>query len=158
MTLIKAFSISSSILILNLITTLYLFTSAHAAWFDIKNQCPYIVWAAAVPAGGGRQLNLGQSWGLYVPPGTGRARIWARRGCSFDGSGRGRCQTGDCGGLLQCKDYGSPPNTLAEFALNQGQNNLDYYDISVAAGFNVPMEFSPTSNHGCTRTCHNVQC
>nr|POE53043.1 serine racemase [Quercus suber] len=72
-------------------------SGAHAARFDITNNCPYTVWAAAVP-GGGRQLNSRQSWPLDVNAGTTGARIWARTGCSFDGSGRGRCQTGDCGG------------------------------------------------------------
>ncbi|KAK9921711.1 hypothetical protein M0R45_030211 [Rubus argutus] len=46
------------------------------------------------------------------------------------------------------KRYGQPPNTLAEYALNQF-NNLDYFDISLVDGFNVPMNFSPTS--GCAR-------
>ncbi|TKY60593.1 Thaumatin protein [Spatholobus suberectus] len=75
------------------------FTSAYAARFNITNQCPYISWAAAVP-GGGRRLNSGQSWALDLPEGTKGARIWARTGCNFNGSGLGRCQTGDCGGLL----------------------------------------------------------
>ncbi|KAG6619703.1 hypothetical protein I3842_Q086400 [Carya illinoinensis] len=52
------------------------------------------------------------------------------------------------GGPLKCQVYGAPPNTLAEYALNQF-NNLDFFDISLVDGFNVPMEFSPTSN-GCT--------
>ncbi|KAM3734491.1 hypothetical protein ACB098_10G018800 [Castanea mollissima] len=121
---------------------------AHAARFDISNNCPFTVWAAAVP-GGGRQLNPRESWPLDVNAGTTGARIWARTGCNFDGSGRGQCQTGDCGGLLQCQAYGAPPNTLAEFALNQFQN-LDFFDISLVDGFNVPMEFSPTSG-GCTK-------
>ncbi|XP_073107171.1 thaumatin-like protein, partial [Elaeis guineensis] len=69
-------------------------------------------------------------------------------GCSFDGNGNGHCQTGDCGGKLACTAYGSPPNTLAEFALNQYQN-LDFIDISLVDGFNVPMDFNPTS--GCSR-------
>ncbi|XP_027343491.1 protein P21-like [Abrus precatorius] len=122
---------------------------SHAATFDITNKCTYTVWAAAVPTGGGKQLNPGESWGINVAAGTAGARIWARTNCNFDGSGRGHCQTGDCGGALQCTAYGTPPNTLAEFALNQ-YNNLDFYDISLVDGFNVPMEFSPTSN-GCTR-------
>ncbi|XVE64884.1 hypothetical protein DITRI_Ditri07aG0137500 [Diplodiscus trichospermus] len=110
------------------IAALY-FTVANAATFNIRNNCPDTVWAAAVPGGG--------------------ARIWARTKCQFDGAGRGSCQTGDCGGLLQCQAYGAPPNTLAEFALNQF-NNLDFFDISLVDGFNVPMEFSPTSG-GCSR-------
>ncbi|KAI3812596.1 hypothetical protein L1987_17307 [Smallanthus sonchifolius] len=59
------------------------------------------------------------------------------------------CQTGDCNGLLQCQNYGTPPNTLAEYALNQYMN-LDFFDISLVDGFNVPMVFKPNSG-GCTR-------
>ncbi|KAM0000053.1 putative Thaumatin family [Helianthus debilis subsp. tardiflorus] len=125
-----------------------LFHSTNAAVFTIRNNCPYTVWAGAVP-GGGRQLNSGQTWSLTVAAGTAGARIWPRTGCNFDGSGRGRCQTGDCNGLLQCQNYGTPPNTLAEYALNQF-NNLDFFDISLVDGFNVPMVFRPNSN-GCTR-------
>ncbi|KAK4338391.1 hypothetical protein RND71_042878 [Anisodus tanguticus] len=132
-----------------LIAQLHLFTHSEAAIFDIRNNCPYTVWAASVPVGGGQQLNAGQTWTINVPAGTKQARIWARTGCNFDGSGQGRCQTGDCNGLLQCQSFGVPPNSLAEYALNQF-NNLDFFDISLVDGFNVPMEFSPTSN-GCTR-------
>ncbi|WJX47954.1 hypothetical protein P8452_34586 [Trifolium repens] len=103
------------------------FTCAQAATFDIKNNCRDTVWAAAVP-GGGRQLNSGKTWTINVAAGTKEARIWARTGCNFDGSGHGHCQTGDCGGLLNCQAY--------------------------VDGFNVPMDFSPTSN-GCTR---DIQC
>ncbi|XP_061373736.1 protein P21-like [Gastrolobium bilobum] len=143
------------------------FIPAHAARFDITNQCRDTVWAAAVP-GGGKQLNSGESWTIDVPAGTAKSRIWARTGCSFDGSGHGGCQTGDCEGLLECQKYGSPPNTLAEFALNQNSpgyyTNLDFVDISLVDGFNVPMDFSPTISNGCQRgsiTCTadiNGQC
>ncbi|KAK8989624.1 hypothetical protein V6N11_064042 [Hibiscus sabdariffa] len=94
------------------------FTVANAATFNIRNNCPYTVWAAAVP-GGGRQLGRGGTWNLNVNVGTTGA------------------------------PYGAPPNTLAEFALNQ-YNNLDFFDISLVDGFNVPMEFSPTSG-SCSR-------
>ncbi|KAB1215287.1 Thaumatin-like protein [Morella rubra] len=124
------------------------FGLAHAARFDVTNNCPFTVWAGAVP-GGGMQLAPGGTWSLDVAAGTTGGRIWPRTGCNFDGSGRGSCQTGDCGGLLQCQAYGVPPNTLAEYGLNKF-NNLDFFDISLVDGFNVPMEFSPTSN-GCTR-------
>ncbi|GFZ01748.1 osmotin 34 [Actinidia rufa] len=126
----------------------FLFTCGQAATFNIINNCPFTVWAAAVP-GGGQQLDGGQTWTINPSAGTAGARVWARTGCNFDGAGRGTCQTGDCNGLLQCQAYGAPPNTLAEYALNQF-NNLDFFDISLVDGFNVPMEFSPTSD-GCTR-------
>ncbi|RAL44396.1 hypothetical protein DM860_011673 [Cuscuta australis] len=83
------------------------------------------------------------------------ARIWGRTNCNFDASGRGGCQTGDCGGLLQCTGWGKPPNTLAEFALNQF-NNLDFFDISNVDGFNIPMQFGPT-NPGADK-CHAISC
>ncbi|KAL3609935.1 hypothetical protein D5086_000955 [Populus alba] len=124
------------------------FPSVHAATFDITNKCPYTVWAAAVP-GGGRQLNNGETWTISAAPGTTQARIWARTNCQFDGAGRGSCQTGDCNGLLACQGYGSPPNTLAEYAIGQFANQ-DFIDISNIDGFNVPMEFSSASA-GCTR-------
>ena len=134
-----------------LFITLFIALS-HAARFDITNNCTYTVWAAAVP-GGGRQLNPQESWPLDVDAGTTGGRIWARTGCNFDFSGHGRCQTGDCGGLLRCQAYGAAPNTLAEYALNQF-GNKDFFDISLVDGFNVPMEFSPTSNW---RTC-GIKC
>ncbi|KAI4326987.1 hypothetical protein L6164_019496 [Bauhinia variegata] len=87
--------------------------SSDAANFEIVNNCPYNVWAAASP-GGGRRLDRGQTWNLWVAPGTVMARIWGRTGCNFDASGNGRCQTGDCTGGLQCTD-----------------------------GFNIPMDFYP---------------
>ncbi|RDX88010.1 Osmotin-like protein OSM34, partial [Mucuna pruriens] len=117
----------------------------------IVNNCPYTVWAAASP-GGGRRLDRGQTWNLWVNPGTAMARIWGRTGCNFDGSGHGRCQTGDCTGGLNCQGWGVPPNTLAEFALNQYANQ-DFYDISLVDGFNIPMDFYPL-NGG----CHKLSC
>ncbi|KAB5514419.1 hypothetical protein DKX38_028325 [Salix brachista] len=123
----------------------------HLKQREVRNQCPYTVWAAAVP-GGGRRLDRGQSWTITVGAGTKQARIWGRTNCNFDGAGRGRCQTGDCNGLLQCQAFGQPPNTLAEYALNQF-NNMDFYDISLVDGFNVPMDFSPVSGK-----CRGMRC
>ncbi|KAI4311732.1 hypothetical protein MLD38_036607 [Melastoma candidum] len=126
---------------------------SRAAHFDVLNNCPFTVWAGASP-GGGAQLNSGQTWGFDVPAGTTAARVWPRTNCQFDGSGRGHCETGDCGGLLACQGYGASPNTLVEYALNQF-NNMDFLDISVIDGFNVAVGFTSTSgscnlNIGCT--------
>ncbi|GAB2273974.1 hypothetical protein Dimus_008744 [Dionaea muscipula] len=135
--------ISSSFLVF----TILLSVSVNAAVFNVKNNCPYTVWAAAVP-GGGQALSTGQTWTLNVNPGTTGGRIWPRTGCNPGSNGQLNCETGDCGGVLECQGYGQPPNTLAEFALNQYQN-LDFFDISLVDGFNVPLEFLPASN-GCT--------
>ena len=60
----------------NLFISFYFFVTlcivfAHAARFDITNNCPYVVWAAAVP-GGGRQLNpsLGLLMSTLAQPGA----------------------------------------------------------------------------------------
>ncbi|MBA0678852.1 hypothetical protein Goari_020171 [Gossypium aridum] len=124
---------------------------AHAATFDIRNNCPYTVWAASSTgdAGSGKKLDQGQTWQITSASGTVRARIWARTKCNFDASGKGSCETGDCGGVLECKGYGKAPNTLAEYSIDQYEHQ-DFIDISNIDGFNVPMEFSSNSP-GCTR-------
>ncbi|GMP96212.1 hypothetical protein CsSME_00044954 [Camellia sinensis var. sinensis] len=133
---------------LPLLLLLSLFITTDAAVFTISNNCPYTVWAAATP-GGGVQLDPGQAWTINVAPGTAMARIWGRTNCNFDGSGSGSCETGDCGGVLQCTGWGVPPNTLAEYALNQF-DNLDFFDISLVDGFNIPIQFTPG---GCNNPC-----
>ncbi|KAL6847763.1 hypothetical protein ACP4OV_021891 [Aristida adscensionis] len=116
-----------------------------ATTFSITNQCSYTVWPAALPVGGGMQLDPGKSWILNMPSGT-RGRLWARTGCSFNGAGNGSCQTGDCSGVLNCTRSGQPPITTAEFAL--ASNETDYFDISLVDGFNVPMDFLPVPANG----------
>nr|XP_023879914.1 protein P21-like [Quercus suber]POF23016.1 thaumatin-like protein [Quercus suber] len=136
-------------------TLIFISLLAYATRFDIKNNCNITIWAAAVP-GGGRQIYPGGTWSLEVWPNSasGSGRIWARTECSFNGSGVGICQTGDCDGLFQCQGskYGAAPHTLAEFALSQFQN-LDFYDISLVNGFNVPMIFNPTPPE-----CTSIDC
>ncbi|PNT69837.1 hypothetical protein BRADI_2g01228v3, partial [Brachypodium distachyon] len=132
---------------------LLLVAGNEAITFTIVNPCPYNVWPAAVPVGGGRRLDPGQVWSLDVPAGTMSGRIWARTGCSFDGTGNGSCQTGGCGGVLSCTAFGQPPVTLAELTIGIGQTS-DYFDISVIDGFNVPMEFLPVpvkGEQGCSK-------
>ncbi|CAO2819940.1 unnamed protein product [Amaranthus hypochondriacus] len=146
-------------LFLAITTLLFVVTPIYATTFEVRNNCPYTVWGAAVP-GGGRQMNPGDTWVLNINPGTTAARIWARTGCRYTGGSNGlRCNTGDCGGVLQCTGYGQGPNTLAEYALKQW-NDLDFFDISLVDGFNVPMSFLPTN--GCQGpTCSadiNGQC
>ncbi|XP_051137692.1 protein P21-like [Andrographis paniculata] len=132
-----------------LLITLSAISGATAAVFTVRNNCPYTVWAAATPVGGGRRLNRGESWTFNVPAGTRGGRVWGRTGCSFDGAGRGRCQTGDCAGALECRLSGQKPLTLAEYTLGSG-GARDFYDISVIDGFNLRMEFSGGSD-GCNQ-------
>ncbi|KAI5439915.1 hypothetical protein KIW84_025320 [Lathyrus oleraceus] len=80
-----------SLLTFTLCSLLLAFTPSQAANFEIVNNCPYTVWAASSP-GGGRRLDRGQTWNLWVNPGTAMARIWGRTvqrlGCATEHIGR----------------------------------------------------------------------
>jgi hypothetical protein len=136
--------------------------------FTIVNTLSQTVWVAAnqnsqhpLPTTGW-VLAPGASVAFAVPDGWG-GRIWGRTGCSFDASGAGTCQTGDCGGRFQCTGSGAIPATLAEINLN-AWDGMDFYDVSMVDGSNLPMfinishtatrdPLSPTgcSSGGCTK-------
>jgi hypothetical protein len=111
-------------------------------------------------------LKPGQSKTIKVPD-LWNGRFWGRTGCSFNSKGIGHCQTGDCAGRFQCHQYGGIPATLAEFKFNTWMN-LDFYDVSLVDGSNVPMYINiaagktkdPVSAGGCSpRGCtHPVVC
>ncbi|TMW82841.1 hypothetical protein EJD97_004518 [Solanum chilense] len=77
------------------------------------------------PDSGNRRFNPDLTWVIDASRVTTMTRIWGRTNCNFDGAGRGSCQTGDCGGVLQCIRWGKSPNILAEYSLNQ-YSNLDF--------------------------------
>lgn len=134
---------------------------AAGATLNITNRCSFTVWPAAVPVGGGMRLDPGESWALDVPANSGAGRVWACTGCSFDANGNGSCQTGDCGGVLKCKNSGKPPQTLAEFTVDQ-TSVQDFFDISLTDGFNVPMDFlpvpAPEQRHGAPPCSKGPRC
>eukprot|EP00253_Pinus_taeda_P002553 PITA_02553 len=117
---------------------------ARGAIFEIQNNCGFTVWAAG-SSGGGKRLDSGQSWRVQVANSTTGGRFWGRTGCSFNGNGRRSCNTGDCGGLLNCQGSGNAPATMVEYSLNQYQNS-DFYDISVIDGFNLPISIIPSKS------------
>lgn len=125
--------------------------------FTIENNCNKTVWAASFQPSGGQKLDKGNTWTLTVAPGTNGSRIWGRTGCNFDSEGNGQCMTGNCDNGLVCKGPGKGPATLAEFSINQ-PGNLDYYDISIADGFNIPMSFALTSVPSGRPDCASLQC
>jgi hypothetical protein len=130
--------------------------------FTVVNALSQTVWVAATAdakhplAATGWVLAPGQSATISVPDSWG-GRIWGRTGCSFDGSGSGHCQTGDCGGRFQCTGSGAIPATLAEIDLN-AWDGLDFYDVSMVDGSNLPMYINishtvtkdPLSAAGCS--------
>ncbi|MDB4969346.1 MAG: pathosis-related protein 5-like [Myxococcales bacterium] len=127
---------------------------AQARTFTFVNQCSETVWVGSLgnpghfnPNGGGWAVGAGSSSSLTIPSGW-AGRFWGRRGCNFDGNGNGTCATGDCGGRLQCSGAGGvPPTSLAEFTLNGG-GNVDYYDVSLVDGYDLPVAIG-TDNPSC---------
>lgn len=115
--------------------------------FTIVNDCKETIWPAITPGenfnNGGFPLKSGQSIVFNAPVGW-SGRIWGRSGCKFDKNGNGSCLTGACGTSLKCSASGAPPATLAEFTLSA----LDFYDVSLVDGFNLPMSVKPINGKG----------
>lgn len=114
------------------------------------NRMQQTVWVAASPDASHPMARTG--WVLrpsqrvtVIVPNHWNGRFWGRTGCVFHG-GRGHCQTGDCAGRLQCQGWGAIPATLAEYDLD-AWDNLDFYDVSMVDGSNLPMYIYPVSGH-----------
>lgn len=118
--------------------------------FTVTNKCSYTVWPAIFTGGGNTHPDVENGW--EAAPGSSRdfnvpdtwtaGRIWARTDCNFDGSGAGSCLTGNCFGGLVCdqtQGYGMAPASLAEFTFGQGTPGVDWYDVSIVDGTNVPI-------------------
>ncbi|XP_011625840.2 thaumatin-like protein 1 [Amborella trichopoda] len=139
----------------------FLSDTSHAGSFTVANNCPYAIWPGTLAGAGtpqlpltGFQLDSGQSVTIPAAPGW-SGRIWARTGCEFDVSGIGHCLTGDCGGKLECDGMGAiPPASLFEITLGTPQT-LDYYDVSLVDGYNLPMVVVPRGTSG---SCNTTGC
>ncbi|KAK1418302.1 hypothetical protein QVD17_27445 [Tagetes erecta] len=115
--------------------------------FTIINDCDETIWPAITPGvnfgGGGYALRPKESK-VHTAPVNWSGRIWGRTNCNFDSNGNGTCQTGRCGSSLQCTASGETPSTLAEFTLT----TLEFYDVSLVDGFNLPMSVRPVNGKG----------
>ncbi|XP_037442443.1 pathogenesis-related thaumatin-like protein 3.5 isoform X2 [Triticum dicoccoides] len=137
------------ILLLSLFTLV-----AYATTFTIANYCAYPIWPGTLAGSGtpqlsttGFELGPGQTVRLAAPPGW-SGRMWARTGCVFDAAGAGVCQTGDCGGRMECRGAGAtPPATLFEVTLGKGGGE-DFYDVSLVDGYNLPVVAIPRALRG----------
>ena len=135
--------------------------AGHRA-ITLVNGVSQTIWVAATAdakhplAATGWVLAPGQSVTISVADGWG-GRIWGRTGCTFDASGSGHCETGDCGGRFQCAGSGGIPATLAEID-TAAWDGLDFYDVSMVDGSNLPMYINisntvtkdPLSAAGCS--------
>ena len=119
------------------------------------NDMAQTIWVAAAPnantplAATGWVLPAGQSVTITTPNNL-NTRFWGRTGCSFNSAGTGHCETGDCNGQFQCKGWGTIPATLAEVNFD-AWDNLDFYDVSMVDGSNLPMYINITKSSGGTK-------
>jgi Thaumatin family len=122
---------------------------AGARTVTFVNQVHQTIWVAAAQnpahplARTGWVLRPGHRLKITVPDHW-NGRFWGRTGCVFR-HGVGHCQTGDCGGRFQCTGDGAIPATLAEYDLD-AWDHLDFYDVSMVDGSNLPMYINVT--HG----------
>jgi hypothetical protein len=97
--------------------------------FTVDNHCAQTVWAAALPAttfpGGLVEMAPGTSFQVGVDNGW-SGRIWGKTLCTT-GSGTTTCASS------------AFPASLAELTLTKTATGLDFYDVSLVDGFNLPI-------------------
>ncbi|XP_023545182.1 thaumatin-like protein 1b [Cucurbita pepo subsp. pepo] len=129
--------------------------------FAVTNNCQFPIWPGALTGIGtplsttGFELLPGSTSTVTTsPPWSGR--FWARTLCSIDVSGKFNCGTADCGsGQVACNGAGAiPPASLVEFTIAP-TGGVDYFDISLVDGFNLPVSVTPM---GGTSECQAVVC
>ncbi|WCJ32620.1 Pathogenesis-related thaumatin superfamily protein [Euphorbia peplus] len=138
--------------------------ATYSTTFTISNKCTYTVWPGILSNAGTSQLPTtgfalqpGES-NTFPVPAAWSGRLWGRTLCTQDATtGTFSCLTADCGSsTIQCSgDGAAPPATLAEFTLN-GANGLDFYDVSLVDGYNLPMLIAPAG--GTSGNCSMTGC
>ncbi|XP_042485306.1 thaumatin-like protein 1b [Macadamia integrifolia] len=140
-----------------------LVSGTHQATFTFKNNCGYTVWPGTLTGGGSSQLS---STGFKLSPGESSSleaqapwsgRFWGRTICSTTNNSF-KCATADCAsGDIACKGAGAiPPATLVEFTIATN-GSLDFYDVSLVDGFNLPMSVTPQVGET-NSTCQSASC
>ncbi|CAI9264474.1 unnamed protein product [Lactuca saligna] len=148
-------------ILLILIFTFSLVTVVESTTFKIVNRCRHTIWPGILTGADrtvlnptGFALNPGKSRTLRIPVAW-SGRLWGRTDCRTDSTGKFSCVTADCGsGKVECEGRGAePPATLVEFTLN-GDQGLDFYDVSLVDGYNLPMLVIPrnATSGGCSST------
>ena len=112
----------------------------------LVNHTEETIWPAASPGSisgqTGWTLKPGAEISFRVPHDW-NARLWGRTGCHFGSGDGGGCRTGDCDGRYRCRGWGEIPATLGEFNFD-AYKGLDFYDISMVDGSNLPMYATPS--------------
>ncbi|KAJ9537847.1 hypothetical protein OSB04_030580 [Centaurea solstitialis] len=142
----------------NFLFFLFFLNGASPATITVVNDCGFTVWPGISPhpITTGFELKEGNSQSFQTPVGW-SGRVWGRTRCTFNGSGNGSCATGDCGtGEVECNGSANTgPTTLAEFTFNY----IDFYDVSIVDGYNLPMIVEATGGTGSgLRSCAKAGC
>jgi hypothetical protein len=119
--------------------------AAPTRTITLSNNTGQTIWPAASPGSTSGQTGWTLKPGAEVSFQVSHdwdARLWGRTGCHF-GGGEGSCRTGDCDGRYQCEGWGAIPATLGEFNFD-AYKGLDFYDISMVDGSNLPMYATPS--------------
>ncbi|EIM91870.1 Osmotin thaumatin-like protein [Stereum hirsutum FP-91666 SS1] len=120
-------------------------TSVVATSVTIVNNCGDQIDPAIFPAAdnglGGFALSAGSQNTVSLPDGY-SGRIWGREGCDSDGN----CSSGQCSaGGVNCTGPSLTGPTIAQFTID-GFSSLDFFNPSVADGFNLVTTITPDSS------------
>ncbi|KFK32379.1 hypothetical protein AALP_AA6G233700 [Arabis alpina] len=125
--------------------------------FTIENKCEYTIWPASYDYSGsldttGIVLGEGETRTINATS-TWIGRLWGRSLCTTNSTGAFLCATGDCSsGDIECLGNATQPTTVAEFNL-AADGGLDYYDVSVIDGYNLPLLVTPEN-----QKCRSIGC
>lgn len=133
----------------------------------VVNNCAFPVWPAIVgstdlPPPRMSKVKAGESYSWKADP-FWSGSIWGRTGCLFNPQGLGGCNSGDCGGNLQCK-VESQDNiaiTKAVFEFLGGIAKPDTFSVTLEKGYNLPMSVVPSysaNNVSSSRPCESMAC
>ncbi|KAL8238951.1 hypothetical protein R6Q59_015518 [Mikania micrantha] len=138
------------------------FNGALGTTINVVNGCGFTVWpgiySSPVLNITGFELTEGNSHSFQTPANW-TGRLWARAGCTFNGSGHGSCKVGDCGsGEMECNGRSAtPPVTVAAFDFMEEMSDL--YNVSLIDGYNLQVLVEATSrSDNFLDDCLNVGC
>nr|XP_023927485.1 thaumatin-like protein 1 [Quercus suber] len=139
----------------------FFLSGAHSAKITFTNNCSKTIWPGTLTSDLKPQLSntgfelLSKASLTLDVQAPWKGRFWARTQCSTN-STNFTCETADCGtGKVACNGTGAiPPASLVEINIADNRG-MDYYDVSLVDGFNLPVS---VATRGGTGDCKNSSC
>lgn len=143
--------------------------AAGTLTYTFTNSCTFPVWVGqhstdpVAPKGGGWGISPAGSIRFCMPQTWSSGTFWGRTGCSGTATDFS-CATGQCGepGQETCAvSGGTPMSPVSQFEVTSivsGANVVANYDLSLVAGYNVPMKVQPGGGNFNGGTCATPQC